>query len=579
MAEISKKNGFVQSLFNGIIDKDLFKAFPSYTDDEKEEMHAILDTVNKFAQEKIDPEKIDRDHFIPDSVKEGMKELGLWGLIIPEEYDGFEQPEMTYNKTMEILTGRCGSTAVMYGGHLSIGLKAILLFGTDEQKKKFLPTLAAGEELAGFALTEPGAGSDAAGVKTTAELSGDGNYYILNGRKQWITNGGFADVFTVFAKIKAPDGTVDASRTTAFIVRRDMEGFSSGKEEDKLGICGSSTTPLYFDNVKVPVENMLGEIGGGFRIAMEVLNTGRLGLGAGCIGAAKTLIPHALQFASQREQFKKKIGEFEMIKEKFARILVTTFTGESIAYFTTCMKGYGVVPVAVEAAICKAFGSEALWQTVNDCLQIAGGNGFMKEYPYERFLRDSRINLIFEGTNEILRMFIAMSGLRQPSVQLKKHQKSLPEDPAEKEKQLESLFKEISVPEENFIIDGFSEKLSLQTNMASKLSKKFYEIMTKAVLRHGRNLRDMQYVQKRLADISIDLYGIYANIARVENLISRDHHSANKAVLISNTFARQAEKRIDQNLDEIENNHDDDLTKIAEILYEAEKYPFDILDY
>ncbi|MCP4725706.1 MAG: acyl-CoA dehydrogenase [bacterium] len=579
MTEISKKNGFVQSLFNGVIDKDLFKAFPSYTDDEKEEMHAILDTVNKFAQEKIDPEKIDRDHHIPDSVKEGMKELGLWGLIIPEEYDGFEQPEMTYNKTMEILTGRCGSTAVMYGGHLSIGLKAILLFGTDEQKKKFLPALAAGEELAGFALTEPNAGSDAAGVKTTAELSEDGTYYTLNGRKQWITNGGFAEVFTVFAKIKAPDGTVDASRTTAFIVRRDMEGFSSGKEEDKMGICGSSTTPLYLDNVKVPAENMLGEIGGGFRIAMEVLNTGRLGLGAGCIGAAKALIPHALQFASQREQFKKKIGEFEMVKEKFARILITTFTGESIAYFTTCMKGYGDVPVAVEAALSKAYSSEALWETVNDCLQVAGGNGFMKEYPYERFLRDARINLIFEGTNEILRMFIAMSGLRQPSVQLKKHQKNLSEDPAEKGKQIDNLFKEISVPEENFNIDGFSDILCTQTSIASKMSKRFYEVLTKAVLRHGRSLRDMQYIQKRLAEISIDLYGIFANIARVENLISRDHHSADKAILISDTFARQAEKRIDQNLDEIENNHDDDLNKIAEILYEAEKYPFDILDY
>ncbi len=579
MTEISKKNGFVQSLFNGIIDKDLFKPFPSYNEDEKEEMHAILDTVNKFAQDQIDPEKIDRDHHIPDSVKDGMRELGLWGLIIPEEYDGFEQPEMTYNKTMEILTGRCGATAVMYGGHLSIGLKAILLFGTDEQKKKFLPTLAAGEELAGFALTEPNAGSDAAGVKTTAELSEDGKYYILNGRKQWITNGGFADVFTVFAKIKEPDGTVDASRITAFIVKRDMEGFSSGKEEDKMGICGSSTTPLFLDNVKVPAENMLGDIGGGFRIAMEVLNTGRLGLGAGCIGAAKALIPHALQFAAQREQFKKKIGEFEMVKEKFANIMITTFTGESIAYFTTCMKGYGEVPVGVEAAVSKAFGSEALWQVVNDCLQVAGGNGFMKEYPYERFLRDARINLIFEGTNEILRMFIAMSGLRQPSVQLKKHQKGLPADPSEKNIQINELFKEISVPDESFKIDGFSDILKFQTDTASSLSKKFYEVITKAVLRHGRDLRDMQYVQKRIAEISIDLYGIFANIARVENLISRDHHTSESAVLISDTFARQAEKRITMNLGEIENNNDEDLSKIAEILYEAEKYPFDILDY
>ncbi|MFC1563722.1 acyl-CoA dehydrogenase family protein [candidate division KSB1 bacterium] len=579
MAEITKKIGFVQSLYAGIIDKDLFKSFPAYSNDEKEEMNAILDMVKKFAQEQIDPEKIDRDHHIPDSVKEGMKELGLWGLIIPEEYEGFAQPEMTYNKTMEILTGRCGATAVMYGGHLSIGLKAILLFGTDEQKKRFLPKLAAGEELAGFALTEPGAGSDAAGVKTTAELSDDGKYYTLNGRKQWITNGGFAEVFTVFAKIKEPDGSVDASKITAFIVRRDMEGFSSGKEEDKLGICGSSTTPLYFDNVKVPAENILGDIGGGFRIAMEVLNTGRLGLGAGCVGAAKAIIPDTLQFAMQREQFKKKISEFEMVKEKFARVLVNTFTGESIAYFTTCMKGFADVSVAVEAAVSKAFSSETLWETVNDCLQVAGGNGFMKEYPFERFLRDARINMIFEGTNEILRMFIALSGLRQPSVQLKKYQKGLSDDPAEREKQIENIFKEISVPEENFIVEGLSDQLYNQTQTVTRLSRRFYEVVTKAVLRHGRAIRDMQYIQKRLAEASIDLFGIYANIARVENLLSRKHHSADNALLISNTFARQADKRINQNLDEVESNYDDDLNKIAEILYEAEKYPFDILDY
>lgn len=583
MGEKSKKTGFVQSLFNGLIEKDMLQPFPNFGSEEREEMFAVLDMVRRFAKDKIDPVAIDREHHIPDSIKKGMQEIGLWGLIIPEEYGGFEQPEITYNKCMEILTSACGSTAVMYGGHLSIGLKAILLFGTEEQKRKLLPALASGDKLAGFALTEPDAGSDAAAIKTTAELSDDGTYYTLNGRKQWITNGGFADLFTVFAKVRKPGEEMDSSKITGFIVTRDMEGFSSGKEEDKLGICGSSTTPLFLDNVKVPAENILGEISGGFKIAMEVLNTGRLGLGAGCVGAAKAIMPHAIQFALQREQFRKKISEFEMIKEKFARMLIDTFTGESMVYFTTCIKDMPNVSVAVEAAICKIFTSESLWQTVNDCLQVAGGNGFMKEYPYERFLRDARINMIFEGTNEIQRMFIAISGLMQLSVRLKKYQKEMPEDKKSREKRINEIYEEISRTSQNFgiTLGGFSEKLRGQTATAGKLTQRFNKVVIMAVLRYGANIRDMQYIQRRLADTAIDLFGIFANIARVENLIRNEHHTAGNAILISRIFAQQAEHRINHNLDEVESNPEISgaLSRIAEMMYESEKYPFDIMDY
>ncbi|MGP8330445.1 MAG: acyl-CoA dehydrogenase family protein [Methanosarcinaceae archaeon] len=346
-----------------------------------------------------------------------------------------------------------------------------------------------------------------------------------------------------------------------------------------MGICGSSTTPLFLENVKVPVENILGTVGGGLRIFMEVLNTGRLGLGAGCVGAAKAIVPHAIQFALDRKQFQKTISEFEMIKEKFAQILINTFTSESMVYYTTWIKEKLNVNIAIESAICKTFASEALWQTVNDCLQVAGGNGFMKEYPYERFLRDTRITMIFEGTNEIQRMFITVTSLLRQSVQLSKYQKELTGDKASREKQIDKIYEKIAPPKANFIIDGFSEKLTEQTELACRLTQRLNEVATKAVLRYGREMRDRQFIQKRLADAAIDLFGIFANIARVENLIRNNHHTVDNAILIAHTFSQQATRRINHNLNDVEDNQDETLSKLAGILYDSKKYPFDILDY
>jgi len=577
MANYAQTRGFMQSLINGMIEEDMMQPFPSYGHEEREEMSAILDMVAKFCKNDINPEKIDREHCIPDSVINGMTELGLWGLIIPEEYDGFAQPEVTYFKVMEILNGACGSTTVMYGGHMSIGLKAILLFGTDEQKRRFLSELASGEKTAAFALTEAGAGSDVAGITTTAELSDDGTYYSLNGRKLWITNGGTADVFTLFAKVRQPGEDLDSAKISAFIVTRDMEGFSSGKDEDKLGLCGSSTTALYLDDVKVPVENLLGRPGDGFKIAMEVLNTGRLALGAGFVGVAKVIMEHAINFALQRRQFKRTIAEFGMIREKFARMLMNTFTAESMVYFATALKDIPGVSVAVESAICKTFNSETLWETINECLQILGGNGYMKEYPYERFLRDARVNMIFEGTNEIQRMFIVLAGFKGLSSRIRKFSEDAPLDAEMTDDRLQKIIGELI--SDNIVVKGFSEKLYGQIESAERLAEKLHKAALQTVLKYGKKLRDMQYLQKRFADAAIDLFGIYANIARVENLIRNLHQSADDALRIAKVFQFYAEKRIDNNLHEIESNIDDELSGLADILYSAEKYPFDIMNY
>jgi acyl-CoA dehydrogenase family protein 9 len=333
-------------------------------------------------------------------------------MIIPQEHGGIGLSSTSYARVVQEVAGYDASLAVTLGAHQSIGLKGILLFGTDEQKSRYLPKLASGEQAAAFALTEPSAGSDAAAIQTRAEPLPDGSGYLLNGSKIWITNGGFADVFTVFARTSPIEGA-QKPKITAFIVERAM-GVKSGPPEHKLGIRGSSTTEVFFEDVKVPNKNVLGEPGRGFKVAVEVLNSGRLGLAAGAIGGCKRLIKMAVERATERKAFGRSIAEFGLIKDKIAVMMAETFAIESMTYLTAGLVDGKVSDYSLESAICKVYASETLWRVVNETLQIAAGIGYMTEYPYERSLRDSRINLIFEGTNEILRCFVAHAGIQGP---------------------------------------------------------------------------------------------------------------------------------------------------------------------
>jgi acyl-CoA dehydrogenase family member 9 len=410
------EQSFMKALFHGSIAEDLIYPYPETSVEERENTRLILESVRKFCETQVDSVKIDREHHIPDEVIEGMKELGLFGMLIDSRYGGIGLSATSYARVTEEIGGLDASLAVTLGAHQSIGLKAILLFGTDAQKEKYLPALATGEKVAAFALTEPSAGSDAAAIKTRAELSADGKHYILNGSKIWITNGGFADVFTVFARTSAPDeGT--KPRITAFLVERGP-GVTSGPSERKLGIRGTSTTEVFFEDVKVPVENILGEPGRGFKVAMEVLNSGRLGLASGAVGICKRVIKMSVDRVQERKAFGRNIGEFGLIKQKISSMMADTWALESATYLTAGLVDSKVVDYSLESAICKVIGSETAWRVVNETLQIAAGIGYMEDYPYERLLRDARINLIFEGTNEILRCFIALSGMQGPGKEL-----------------------------------------------------------------------------------------------------------------------------------------------------------------
>jgi acyl-CoA dehydrogenase family protein 9 len=571
-----KNNSFTKSLFAGSIEQNIIFPYPEIDQEEAENLKIILDSLRQFAKDKIDSEAIDREGRIPEEILAGLAELGLMGMSIPEEYDGYGFSATAYNRVFEEIAGIDGSLAVTLGGHQSIGLKALLLHGTEEQKKKFLPKLATGEWFAAFALTEPGAGSDAAGIQSLAILDEQKGHYVLNGNKIWITNGGFANFFTVFAK--TPVGEDGQKKITAFIVTRDMEGFSSGKEEEKLGIHGSSTTELNFDNVKVPVENVIGPVGKGFKVAMEVLNSGRLGLAAGCAGGMKRLTAMCVDYAKNRRQFNTPIANFEMIQGKISRMVVETFALESMVYLTTGLIDKGDVDYSLESAMCKVYASEALWRAANEAMQIAGGIGYSKEYPYERALRDSRINLIFEGTNEVLRVFIALAGMQEHGEYLKKVGKALQNPLNDLGILTDFAIHRIKDRVATQRLNGIHEALNDEVSKFEEYAKELHLAVEKVLSKYRKEIIHKEFIQHRLADMAIELFAMAAVISRLDSLIKEKGQSkVQRELTIGKTYCEEAWRRIRRNARQIDNNIDPWRKEIAINVYETKGYNYNLI--
>ncbi|MBK7583955.1 MAG: acyl-CoA dehydrogenase family protein [Myxococcales bacterium] len=571
---------FMRSLCMGNIEEQVLIPYPSMAAEQKETLHGVIESVGRLlGSHTEDFRKWDRAGEMPSEFVEELRQFGLFGLVIPEEFGGLGFKSAAYARTLQEIAKHDASVAVTIGAHSSIGMRGLLLFGTDEQKARFLPKLATGEMIAAFCLTEAGAGSDAGALKTRAERDGDD--WVLNGNKLWITNGGMAQFFTVFARTGDLGGK---PHITAFIVTKDMPGVSIGPHEDKMGLRASSTTTVNFDNVRVPATNMLGEENKGFKVAMAILNNGRTGLGGGAIGAIKRLIEQSTKYANERTTFGKPISEYGMIKLKVGQMVVDCYATEAVVDTVAALIDNGYDDYAVEAAISKVFASEALWHSADEALQIAGGNGYMCEYPYERMLRDARINRIFEGTNEILRLFIALTAMNDVGSQLKELSSSVRgifDDPIKgfgvmRQYALKqaSLVTGIRRARSRFTL--VSPELHEATTAFEELTRHLAAAVDRILRKHGRNIIGKQLASRRLANIMIDMFVLACVIARVNaSLASLGPEKAQNEVDILKVFSGQVQRRVKHAFGLIDINDDELIKGVAEHAFKAEKFSWD----
>lgn len=513
-----------------------------------EEQKMVYEMCKQFLNAEVAPilDRIDKlEPGLMPSLVEKAGEQGLLGTSFPEEYGGLGKDFITSTIVNEALGGGY-SFSVAVAAHTGIGSLPILYFGTEEQKAKYIPKLASGEWKGAYGLTEPNSGSDALSAKTTARLSDDGKHYIINGQKCWITNGGFADVYTVFAKI-------DGDKFTAFIVERGFEGFTQGEEERKMGIKGSSTVQLYFQDCKVPVENVLGEIGKGHIIAFNILNIGRLKLCAATLGGAKSAIDHVIDYAKTREQFKQPIANFGAIKHKLAEMAIRIWVCESGLYrtanwienkeqellaegkpFAEALLG-AAEEYAIECAMLKVFGSEVLDFVVDEGVQVYGGNGFSDEYNISKAYRDSRINRIYEGTNEINRLLTldmtlkrAMKGrldLMGPAMAVAKELMSIPDFGSDDEEQM------------------FAKELKYIANF----KKAILMVAGAAVQKLMMSLDKEQEILMNIADMAIETYHAESALLRLMKLTEQNGEAATSLIAdITRTYIYDAADRINK---------------------------------
>lgn len=589
----SEKNTFPSvagNFFYGEIDENIVFPFPNLSAEQKEMAKAMTDAVNKFAADSIDASKFDEEAKIPAELIAGLGELGLCGLAVDEEYGGMGLDYTLYARVFQEIAGIDGSTATMLGAHQSIGYRALINEGTPEQKAKWLPDLASGKKLASFCLTEPGSGSDAYSIKTKAVDNGDGTYTIT-GQKLWITNAGTAEFYSVYCKTEHEENGKKVEKITCFAVEKGVpgsEGLSFGEKENKMGIRASETRAVYFDKVVVPKENILGQLGKGFKVAMNVLNSGRLSLGSGCVGGMKAILKLATEHAAGRKQFDRPISEFGLIQKKLTDMAATIYSLESTVYMTTGLMDKGMGDYQLESAICKIYGSESLWKVVDTGLQIAAGNGYMREYPYERIMRDSRINLIFEGTNEILRVFTALAGIRGPSESLKELGKisdvsSVLSDPIKSVGVLtdfaKSRFSKMMVTR---ALTKAHASLEEEANYFSGMLSGFAIQVENTLIKYGKNIIGNEYPQGRIANMTIELYVMLALLSRTTSILNNTEVEQAKkdyVIRLCKLSFYASRRRFISSLKGMTKNKDNMIKETSEMVVKNGGYGLEIIDY
>jgi acyl-CoA dehydrogenase family protein 9 len=569
------EHSFTRSLFFGSIEEGFVFPWPDVAPTEIDAIHPLLDRLRRFFDTRVDSAEIDRQESLPAEVIEGLRGLGCFGLLVPKAHGGVGLGVTGYARVLQEIAGLDPSIALTLGAHQMNGARALMLFGTEEQKQRYLPRLASGEIIGAFALAEPGAGSDAGEMQARAAPQPDGSF-VLSGTKSWVTNGALADLYVVFARTSVAEEGVKP-RITAFLVERGP-GVIPGSSERKLGVRGASTTQLTMHGVRLPASTVLGEVGRGFKVAVQLMDGGRLGLASSCLGICRRVLKLTVERCRERRAFGRPIGEFGLIKDKIAEMMAETWTLECMTYLTTNLVDSGASDHSVESAICKVYGSETCWRIVNRSLDITAGVGYSAAHPYERMLRDARAYMVYEGTNEILRAFIALSGMQGPG------------------RELEDVAKAMREPIKGFgLLSDFALRKAKEVlgrprmtrhsgalNREAVVFEEYVQELARAsdkILRkHGRDIAEMQFTQKRTADMAIDLFGIAACISRTTRAIERrGEEGARRELDLTSIAVAAAERRLARLVAEVDKNDDELRKAVASRAYVDGGYPLDVL--
>ncbi len=567
-------SSFAKSLFLGEIHEGLVFPYPKPDPSEQERIRGINNALRGFA-EGYDARQVEEERWVPEEKIAELGEIGALGLYVEEKYGGQGLSQTGYARVFEQIAQIDGTLSIVLGVHQSIGYKGIVLFGNDEQKERWLPDLAAGRKLAAFALTEPNAGSDAYHIESRAVLQPDGSW-VLNGEKRYIGNGSRADVLTTFARAEV--GGKD--RHIAVIVEKGMEGFEVGERYDTMGLRGNDLRRLYFKDVRIPPENVLGEPGEGFHIAMEILNNGRIGLGTGSVGAAKKLLDLSIDHVKERHQFQQPLADFELVQDKIGWMVSYLFGLESMCYLTTGLVDQGVEDYSLESAVCKVAGTEFLWYAANRSLQLAGGEGYMRDRPWEKILRDIRIFPIFEGANDVMRAFIALGGFKPLGEKLSGLGDIGLNDPIGSIGVLvdyvaERIQREVR-PDK---ISMAHEELAGHASEVSDQVKQLRDVCEKLLREHKKAIVEAQFEQKRLADNLADIFGQVAVLSRVSSIFEEHGvEPSGQERFIADTFCSRAADRVRGRFKQIESNDDERMTAIAKLAYKRGEYGYALFE-
>jgi alkylation response protein AidB-like acyl-CoA dehydrogenase len=548
------KPSFTRGIFAGAVHDDLLFPYPASLEirdpEETAVVRRLIGEIDRMEREGIiDAAKFDEDETVSEEVITGFARAGLLALTIPKQYGGLELSVTGYARVFERISVTDPSLAVLVGVHCGLGSKAISLYGSEEQKQRYLPMLARGDTLAAYALTEPETGSDAQNIRTTATLSPDGSRWILNGHKIWIGNAHRAGVIVTFARTPVERGGEQAVRSTAFILRPDMPGFKVLGTVRKLGIRGSTQAELVYEDLDVPADHVLGTVGKGFTVAVHVLNAGRLTLAAGCTSGSKHIVGEMARYAEQRVQFGHPLAHFEITQRKLAHLAASAYAADSMLGVLASLADNSEADFSLEAACAKVFASELIWEAADEMVQVAGGRGFVKPYPYERLLRDSRINRIFEGANEVLRLFIALNGIQGPAESLKEVGTAL-------RRPLRNLGLLTGFARSRIRgIIGATATLDAELHERLRHHKDFFErhvaelksATDRAVLRHRRDIVDRQLVLERLANMAIEMLATACVISRTQSIIEhKGEEGAEREISLCDLFCVESGLRFRQ---------------------------------